>query len=61
MVTLRVYDIQGRLAATLVNGRMAAGNHEVELNGDRLASGVYMMRLQMPDGVEQTRRITLMK
>jgi hypothetical protein len=60
-VTLRVYDVQGRLAATLVNGRMAAGNHEVEFNGDRLASGVYMMRLQMPDGVEMTRRITLMK
>ncbi|HSQ59212.1 MAG TPA: M43 family zinc metalloprotease, partial [Acidobacteriota bacterium] len=60
-VTLRVFDVQGRLAATLVNGRMPAGNHEVEFNGDRLASGVYMMRLQMPDGVEMTRRITLMK
>jgi hypothetical protein len=60
-VTLRVYDVQGRLAATLVNDRMTAGNHEVEFNGDRLASGVYMMRLQMPDGVEMTRRVTLMK
>jgi len=60
-VTLRAYDIHGRLVATLANGRMAAGNHEVVLNGDRLASGVYMLRLQTEDGVEATRRITLMK
>jgi hypothetical protein len=60
-VTLRAFDVQGRLAATLVNGRMSAGNHEVDFNGDRLASGVYMLRLQTDDGTEITKRITLMK
>ena len=60
-VTLRVYDIQGRLVSTLVNGRMNAGNHTVELNGDKLPSGVYMMRLQREDGAEVNRRITLLK
>ena len=60
-VTLRAYDIHGRLVATLANGRMAAGNHEVELNGDRLSSGVYMLRLQTDDGVSETKRVTLMK
>ncbi len=60
-VALRVYDVQGRLAATLVNGRMSAGSHEVEFDGARLASGVYMMRLQLPDGIEMTKRITLLK
>jgi hypothetical protein len=61
LVSLRVYDVQGRLAATLVNGRLSAGNHQVDFDGDRLASGVYMLRLQLPDGVEMTRRVTLMK
>ena len=60
-VTLRVYDIQGRLVSTLVNGRMNAGNHTVEFNGDKLPSGVYMMRLEMPGGAEVNRRITLLK
>ena len=60
-VTLRVYDIQGRLVSTLVNGRMNAGNHTVELNGDKLPSGVYAMRLQMPGGAEINKRITLLK
>ena len=60
-VTLRVYDIQGRLVSTLVNGRVNAGNHTVEFNGDKLPSGVYMMRLQMPGGAEVNRRITLLK
>lgn len=60
-VTLRVYDIQGRLVSTLVNGRVNAGTHTVEFNGDKLSSGVYMMRLEMPDGVEVNRRITLLK
>ena len=60
-VTLRVYDIQGRLVSTLVDGRMSAGNHTVEFNGDKLPSGVYMMRLQTPGGAEMNRRITLLK
>ncbi|MEK7314641.1 MAG: M43 family zinc metalloprotease, partial [Candidatus Eisenbacteria bacterium] len=60
-VTLRVYDIQGRLVSTLVNGRMNAGNHTVEFNGDKLASGVYMMRLQREGDAEINKRITLLK
>ncbi|HEY6571956.1 MAG TPA: M43 family zinc metalloprotease [Candidatus Eisenbacteria bacterium] len=60
-VILRVYDIQGRLVSTLVNGRMNAGTHTVEFNGDKLASGVYMMRLQTPGGEEINKRITLLK
>ncbi len=60
-VSLRVFDIRGRLVATLVNGRVAAGSHDVEFDGDALASGVYLLRLRAPDGLDVTRRITLMK
>jgi hypothetical protein len=60
-VALRLYDVQGRLARTLVNESMPEGRHAVELDGDALASGIYMMRLQLPGGGAVTRRITLMR
>jgi flagellar hook assembly protein FlgD len=49
-VQLRVYDVQGRLVATLVDGPQEAGTHEIAWNGigDRgepLASGVYFLLL----------------
>ncbi len=46
IVTLKVYDILGREVATLVNAKKAAGNYQVEFNGSKLASGVYIYRLQ---------------
>ncbi len=44
-VALNVYDVQGRLVASLVNGLRAAGNHRVTFDGSALASGVYLYRL----------------
>lgn len=44
-VDLDVYDSMGRIVATLVNGKTAAGHHAVELDGSRLASGIYVCRL----------------
>ena len=44
-VRLVVYDLLGREVAVLVNGRMAAGTHEVRFDASRLASGVYFYRL----------------
>lgn len=44
MVTLKVYDILGREAATLVDAATRAGGHEVTFDGSGLASGVYIVR-----------------
>lgn len=41
LVTLKVYDILGREAVTLVNEIKAPGNYSVDFNGAGLASGVY--------------------
>ncbi|HET9950644.1 MAG TPA: M43 family zinc metalloprotease [Candidatus Eisenbacteria bacterium] len=60
-VTLRIFDVRGRLVATLVDGRLPAGNHSVDFDGGKLASGVYMMRLQHGDGTEVVKRMTLLK
>lgn len=45
-VNLLVYDIFGRLVATLINGWRDAGIHEVTFDGSGLASGIYVYRLQ---------------
>ena len=45
-VSLRVYDVTGRVVARLVERPMAAGHHRVEFNASRLASGLYLYRIQ---------------
>jgi hypothetical protein len=45
-VRLEIYDVAGRLAVTLVNGRMEAGVHQVTFNGSELASGMYFVRMR---------------
>ncbi|MCC5943028.1 MAG: T9SS type A sorting domain-containing protein [Balneolaceae bacterium] len=59
-VRLDVYDMTGRQVATLVNGQVAAGRHQVSFNAMNLSSGVYMYRLQA-GGTMLTRQLTLIK
>jgi hypothetical protein len=59
-VTLWVYDGLGRVAATLVQGRESAGEHEVLFNASDLPSGLYYCRLQA-GGVVLTRKMLLLK
>jgi hypothetical protein len=44
-VILKIYDLNGREVATLVNGQMNAGKYEVIFDASDLASGVYFYRL----------------
>ncbi|MGM0738961.1 MAG: endonuclease/exonuclease/phosphatase family protein [Bacteroidota bacterium] len=59
-VTLEVYDVIGRRVATLVDDNLNAGHHEVSFDGTRLASGVYVYRMQAGDFI-QTRKLMLVK
>lgn len=45
-VSLKVFDILGNEAATLVNEEKPKGFYEVEVDAKNLASGVYIYRLQ---------------
>ena len=59
-VTLSVYDITGRQVASLISGQVSAGTHTVSFDANRLASGVYLYRLQAGDQVF-TRKMMLVK
>jgi hypothetical protein len=48
VVKLQVFDLLGRLVATLVNGPMQPGSYQVEFDGSKLTSGVYVYRLSTP-------------
>lgn len=75
-VTLKVFDILGREAATLVNEQRSAGRYSVQWNASGIASGVYLVRMEarptnsgeggnLSSGFEQsfsaTKKIVLMK
>jgi DNA-binding beta-propeller fold protein YncE len=64
-VTLRLYDVNGRVVATLTDGPMTAGEHVVRWNGrdargGMAPSGVYFARLDA-NGATVTRALVLLK
>jgi hypothetical protein len=64
-VTLRIYDVSGRLIRTLADGPQTAGQKTAVWNGkdDRgrgMASGVYFYRLQAP-GYKKTLKMILVQ
>jgi len=58
-VNLAVYDITGRLIATLVNGWRDAGTHEVTFDGSKLASGMYVYRLKAGEFISSGKMLLL--
>lgn len=59
-VTLKVYDVTGKLVATLVDGEMPGGGHNITWEASGVVSGVYFYRMQAGDLV-QTRKMVLLK
>ncbi len=59
-VDLRLYDITGREVSTLVQREQRAGSYRVLLDGSRLASGTYFVRLQA-GSFSKTQKIVLLK
>lgn len=59
-VSLKVYDILGKEAATLVNGNLTSGIYTVNFDASKLASGVYIYTLKAGRFI-QTRTMILNK
>jgi hypothetical protein len=54
--TLAVYDITGKQVAVLVSEALQAGNHKRVFDANRLAAGIYTLKL-MYDGKVVTRKL----
>jgi uncharacterized protein (DUF1501 family) len=59
-VRLEVFDIQGRRVSVLTNQTLSAGEHRITFDASRLASGVYLYRLQTGSFTD-TKSMTLIK
>jgi hypothetical protein len=59
-VSIKVYDILGRLVKELVNEFKEAGNHTVTFDGTNYASGVYFYRIEA-DKFSAVKKMVLVK
>lgn len=59
-VTVKIYDMTGREAATVINGYKDAGSHSVRFDAAGLSSGTYIYSIQN-EGKTISRKMTLLK
>jgi len=60
MVSMKVYDLTGRLVETLLNDFQDMGNHTITWDGSHQSSGMYFVRLESGEFI-QTRKVVLVK
>jgi hypothetical protein len=59
-VTIKIYDILGKLVVTLVNGELKkAGYYEAEFDGTSFASGVYFYRVEAGEFIQRKKMVLL--
>jgi hypothetical protein len=58
--TLDIYNVVGQKVATLVDGKMVAGDHEIVWDASTFASGIYFYKLNF-EGSSQTKKMMLIK
>lgn len=59
-VSLKVYDIQGRLVMTLLEKNIPSGVNQVMWDGSEYPAGLYFCRLSV-NGLSEVKRMTLLK
>jgi hypothetical protein len=64
-VSLKVFDLNGRLIKTLANKEMVAGSHEIKwnvnaVNSKSISSGIYLLRIEVGD-FNDTKKIFVIK
>jgi Secretion system C-terminal sorting domain len=61
VITLIVYDISGKEVTNLTLGLKQPGTYDIGITGERLASGVYFVKLFTKGGQSETQKIVLVK
>jgi hypothetical protein len=60
-VELNVYNLQGQLVQSLVNGKQDKGIHKAEFNGADLTSGMYVYSLNVDGKTVQSKKMMMLK
>ncbi|MEO6694327.1 MAG: T9SS type A sorting domain-containing protein, partial [Ignavibacteria bacterium] len=60
-VLLKIYNVLGEEAATLVSKKQNAGNYSVEFDGDNFSSGIYFYSLFIGNNAVDTKKMFLLK
>ena len=55
-----LYDVNGRIVNELHNGALSAGSHDLQIDGTSLATGIYLVKIQINDALH-VRKVALMK
>ena len=64
-VSLKVFDMNGRLVTTLANEQMQSGSHEIkwnvsDANGKSIPSGIYLLRMEAGN-YSETKKLLVIK
>jgi hypothetical protein len=59
-VTLKVFDLQGREVAVLLNEQQESGYHNIQFDGSKLSSGVFFYTLRTSN-FSETKKLILMR
>ena len=59
-VSIKIYDINGRVLTTLVNKEFNAGYHNIKWNASNYASGIYFVKM-ISDSFIKTQKLMLIK
>jgi hypothetical protein len=60
-VAIKVFDLQGRTIATLVNKEQLQGHHLLKFNATGFTSGIYFYALFIDNNLTETKRMLYMK
>ena len=60
MVSVSIYDLQGRMVTSLSNGVQSAGYHSITWNASEMPTGLYFVRL-VAGSYRETQKIMLIK
>jgi len=52
VVSAKVYTLNGREVATLVNESMSAGSHELRINANGMTTGLYIVKIVVENVVD---------